>query len=581
MRLKSQIFQLHHITYKELKKRAQALCEEGTPELQEYIKNHKRLTKRQFTISSLKELFSSINQSSIIFVGDFHTFELNTKNYLRLARHFHEKKMRFALALEMVSASNQTSVDKYLQKKISELQFLQEIDYSRSWHFPWSHYKGIFELAKKSDIPIVALNSKGSIRNRDENAAEILAQYHLQNPDIKILILFGELHIFPNKLPRVLLKLLKSLKSLKLLTSIKKTTIIHQNLDEISDKLYSNNIKNAVIKFNFSGPDSGPEHEIETQEFSIQNSLPWTKYESMLYWFENYEEDPAFDIHQYIIEHGMKLFGDNAATKFLSICKQIIKSLRLEHLLVGDDNFLENFNIYDHSGRDYIENIICNLGNHRQKKLINHLFHAGHPFHISEKNIYYSAYYSINRLSYLVGLHLFVLFSKYLKINTDIFASNTSTVSIFFFFLQQETIAYFCSKLINPHRRCDRDKEIVYGRRDIQQDFSSQQSRRIAISNDLTLDKLDKILKNNENNNKNNNENKNDSNREKINICSVFDVAKVLGNVYGDMLFEQSSELEYQESVQLINNTLFSHQFTLSDLQLLHNLHNLHNFKRP
>ena len=43
-------------------------------------------------------------------------------------------------------------------------------------------------------------------------------------------------------------------------------------------------------------------------EFCIVSAPPWVKYESMVYWYENLCDDPDFDIHEYIIENGKKIF---------------------------------------------------------------------------------------------------------------------------------------------------------------------------------------------------------------------------------------------------------------------------------
>ena len=140
-----------------------------------------------------------------------------------------------------------------------------------------------------------------------------------------MLILFGELHIYPNKIPQLVSQKIKDIKQ----------TIIHQNLDEVFWKLNTmdqvGGWGDKIVKFN-------------SQEFCLQTSMPWIKYESMIYWYENLCEDPEFDLHQYIIETGSKLFSSNIQDNFLLILQKITNQLNLD----VTDSELEDFNLYDH-----------------------------------------------------------------------------------------------------------------------------------------------------------------------------------------------------------------------------------------
>ena len=72
-----------------------------------------------------------------------------------------------------------------------------------------------------------------------------------------------------------------------------------------------------IIKFNSS-------------EFSLQSAPPWLKYESMLYWYEHLVEDPDFDIHNYIIETGKKVFNHEVQDNFFDLVKLILSSLNIK-----------------------------------------------------------------------------------------------------------------------------------------------------------------------------------------------------------------------------------------------------------
>ena len=163
------------------------------------------------------------------------------------------------ICLEFVSQDDQIYIEQFLNEQITEREFLESINYKDSWRFPWNHYKDFFELSKKNNFKIYGLNSEGSLSERDKSAARSISKLHQHNPDSQIFVLFGELHIFPDKLPKDVEELTPS--------EIDQV-IIHQNIDEI----YWQQIEKS--------PSQRPESSIVKildNEFSLQNSPPWVK----------------------------------------------------------------------------------------------------------------------------------------------------------------------------------------------------------------------------------------------------------------------------------------------------------------
>ena len=195
---------------------------------------------------------------------------------------------------------------------------------------PWIH-TSFFELARKNNFRIIALNSEGTIAQRDYKAAEVINQ-HIPDENQYLFILFGELHILPDKLPKKVRE--KSAKKFK-------DIIVHQNLENLYWNIYEQSeqdaAKSLVVKFS-------------DYEFSLQNSPPWIKYESMIYWYENLCDDPEFDLHEYIIETGLKSFNGNIYENFFYLCKKLNSTLDLNL----EKEELENFNIYDHQSLDIV-----------------------------------------------------------------------------------------------------------------------------------------------------------------------------------------------------------------------------------
>jgi hypothetical protein len=424
--LKSEIIKLRQKIYKNLKSKALGYEGGKSQELKKYQKDQSKFSMRPFFPSDIDELTNQVNNSRIIYLGDFHTFDQNVRNVLRILKVIINKNNQCIIALEMVDSRFQFYIDTYLDGHLTDLEFLECINYHDSWRFPWTHYKLIFESAKKYNIKVVALNTKGNLKERDKFAAKLIS-HTLQNyPDHQILVLYGELHIAEDKIPRRVLK-----------HNMVNTTIIHQNLDEVYWKQIEENQSYKIVKFS-------------DYEFCINSAPPWIKYESMIYWYENLCDDPDFDIHEYIIENGKKIFSEDTHENFFHICKELIEAIKIDFLV----SELEDFNLVDHSALENIEEKISEY-NQVLRRFYENLIYTGQSFRLPDQKTFYCSSYSMNRIAYLAGVHIYHYFLNENGLNAfDILMSKKSNQK-FFHLTLESLFGYFFSKVINPHRKCE------------------------------------------------------------------------------------------------------------------------------
>ena len=429
--MKSQILKLRKKIYQNLKAKASSY-ETRSKELISYYADQEKFSKRSFTECSIRSVKDRVLESDLFFIGDFHTFDQNIRNVLRIMKVILSEENECILALEMIDSEYQLQLDAYMEGHLTDLEFLESINYHNSWRFPWTHYKLIFELAKEHNIKVIALNTKGSLSKRDKHSSEIIANYSIENPESKILVLYGELHITKNKMPAILKKSCPNLKQV----------IIHQNLDEVYWKLVKTGKEQGLVSFS-------------DDEYCIISAPPWVKYESMIYWYENLCDDPEFDIHEYIIEKGKKIFSEDTSENFYAICEDIVSHLNLEI----DEDYLEDFNLYDHTNLAFIEKKLeLNL----KPSLISfyqYLIETNRSFRLPSNATFYCSSYSMNRISYLAGIHIFHLFNTQSLTPVDVLNSK-SKQNKFFLFVFENMFGYFFSKIINPHRKCEMYKDI-------------------------------------------------------------------------------------------------------------------------
>lgn len=419
-----------------MKKKAMSYEGEQSNEFKKYHRDQRKSAKRTFDISDLKDLLKSIQRSDLVFLGDFHSFDQSSRNMERLLRNLVKTKSRkLALGVEFVHIEFQNAINQYLDNLITEYEFLEAINYHESWRFPWNHYRFFFQMAKKNNLKVIALNSTGSLSERDHTAADIISDFHAENPETTLLVLFGELHIVPDKLPKLVCDRIPDAEY----------TIIHQNLDEVYWKTMEegHHEENQIVRFN-------------DDEFSLQTSPPWVKYESMIYWYENLVEDPEFEIHEYIMDTGLMAFNSSVPENFLYISEKVSDALSLD-IPVSE---LEDFNLYDHSRLEYMLDTVEGLEKSSLRTFYKKLLTRGRSFKVPFKSILYCPSYSINRLSFLAGIHIqnIVMQNKDSKHEHVLESGNKG--DIFLYFIYKMCMAYFSSKIINPYRKCNLYKDI-------------------------------------------------------------------------------------------------------------------------
>lgn len=435
--IKSKIYKLRKKIFNNIKAKAYGYEGEVSKDLKRYQRDQKKYSKRSFKKSNFGQLKQRVSSADIIYLGDFHTFDQNIRNVLRLLKVLISEKSQCIIALEMVDAKFQLYIDTYLQGYITDLEFLESINYHDSWRFPWTHYKLIFELAKEHSIKIIGINTQGNLIQRDVFAATTCQRAIENNPDHKLLVLYGELHIGPDKIPLLVKNKLPTIKHV----------IIHQNLDEVYWHQIEKDQKCEIVKFS-------------NEEFCINSAPPWIKYESMVYWYENLSNDPDFDIHEYIIENGKKTFSDDVSDNFLHMCNQIISALKLDISL----DELENFNLKDHSSLEFVEDKIYEIKANNVRNYYHYLIETSQSFCLASRQIYYCSSYSMNRLAYLSGVHILHYYLSKNQIDTLRILKSTSSEK-FVLMTFEKVYAFFFSKVINPHRKCEMYQDLMRHKR--------------------------------------------------------------------------------------------------------------------
>lgn len=363
---------------------------------------------------SKAELYEGLAEANLVLMGDFHALQQSQRAHLRILRDWPQGQP-LVLAVEFFQARHQRYVDAYLRGKINEKTFLEKVAWSKTWGFPWEHYKPIVDWAIKHKIPIFGINwglrqtKIHSIKTRENFSAICLRKIYRRYPQHKLMVIYGDLHLSKGQLPSALRKQV----------GLKKARI--QKVFQNDEALY------------FHALNRGLEHKLEyirlrSGDFCVQSVPPWVKWQSYLFFLENtYDrqiDDWDGDVDH--TDHVAKLVGFLGAE-----FKANLKDLSLAVYTAEDTH------LYSRMRQEL---------SRKQWKVVQQWIANQRSFYLPELDVGYLGRVTVNHTAALAGEWVHAFLSK----RKSLFVDGTKD------FERQiwiQSMAYFGSKIINHKRK--------------------------------------------------------------------------------------------------------------------------------
>lgn len=379
------------------------------PEVLRLQKAMDRLTEANWGRISGSVFEKRIRQAKIVFWGDFHGVRQFQRTVIKTwEKIWTESQPReFALGLECLPIEKQKWVDQFLNHEISETDFLEKVKWEQVWGFPWDHYRPLFLLAREKGFDILALNdirADATLNAREKKAIRKIREYLSEKPQATLWVLFGEYHLLPSRLP----KLIKPIE--------KKIQVVLQN----SDPLY--------FRFIPRGSGVAPSFlSLKDNYLCLQNVAPWIKWQSYLLLLETqleYDLDEGLEVSDHVIQVA-KTLADEMQWKFQAHWFQTFRT---------DDHALwQKMRQEDLGTRRLMERFL-------QEELSFMSFKGGWS---------YLSRLSVNEVGALAFLILWQHNHHHLAWPQSKTLQRSDWMQLIWIF----SFAYFGSKLLNPHRR--------------------------------------------------------------------------------------------------------------------------------
>lgn len=392
-----------------------------SPEIKRYYEAYKREFRGEPAPSSKEILLKECLRANIVLLGDYHTFPQSQKTALRLLREIVDPGHELMLCLEMIPSSKQDALDEYMSGRLDDDEFLKSIDYAAAWGFPWQNFKPLLAFAKEHNIPVIALNRESdALDARDLHAAELLAAVAEARPKAKLFVIYGDLHLARNHIPKKLKAALaaRGLQKCRVLT-------VFQNSESLYWKLARQGLAHGVNVV-----------ELGRRRFCIMNAAPWVKLLSYLEWAESAAVHDAEDelepnLHELAHER-LRNLSEALGLSLPSGTDFTIQTL-------GDFSFLNRLTRDFALSREEAKTVkLLVLGNRS-------------AFVPSQKTVYLPSA-TINALNEGVAAIFYAALSGYSLIPYD-------AREHFFQATIASALAYFGSKVLNHKRKCDMEDD--------------------------------------------------------------------------------------------------------------------------
>src|SRR5271165_2962715 len=203
------------------------------------------------SVLDAEQIQSSIREADVVLVGDYHALPAAQRCAASLLEQRALAGDRpVVLGLETIFARDQHIVDEWWRREIDEEEFRQRIRFDLDWGYDWTPFYELLVTARDHAEAIYGLDCmpRDDLRKigaRDRHAAAKIVEIRDRHPNAVIFVLFGESHLAPSHLPRILREESPESKVLTVLQNI--DALYWRAAGERADKIEGVRVSDDVI----------------------------------------------------------------------------------------------------------------------------------------------------------------------------------------------------------------------------------------------------------------------------------------------------------------------------------------------
>jgi hypothetical protein len=191
-----------------------------------YLREFNQAFRNYDSLLDSQQLQNALHAADIVLIGDYHALP----GAQRYAASLLEQRALagdrpVVLGIETIFARDQHILEEWWRREIDENELRQRIRFDLDWGYDWAPFHELLVATRDHGEGIYGLDcmpreNLRKIGARDRHAAAKVAEIRERHPNAAIFVLFGESHLAPGHLPRVLHKELPGAKILTVLQNV-------------------------------------------------------------------------------------------------------------------------------------------------------------------------------------------------------------------------------------------------------------------------------------------------------------------------------------------------------------------------
>jgi uncharacterized iron-regulated protein len=238
--------QLHALAGVEREIRAQ-----DTHNRRKYLREYGDAFRTYDSLLDSPQIQNAMQAADVVLIGDYHALPAAQRYAASVVEQRALSGGRpVVLGVETIFARDQHIVDEWWRREIDESELRQRIRFDLDWGYDWTPFFELLATARDHAEGIYGLDCMPredlrKIGARDRHAAAKIAEIRQRHPNAAVFVLFGESHLAPGHLPRVLHEEMPGTRVLTVLQNV--DALYWRAAGERSDKVEAVRVREDVL----------------------------------------------------------------------------------------------------------------------------------------------------------------------------------------------------------------------------------------------------------------------------------------------------------------------------------------------
>ena len=174
-----------------------------------YLRDFSQAFRSYDRLIDAQQVHEELKAADIVLIGDYHALPAAQRYAASLVEQRALVGDRpVVLGVETIFARDQHILDEWWRREIDEGELRQRIRFDIDWGYDWAPFHELLVMARDHAEAVYGLDAMPredlrKIGARDRHASAKLAEIRERHPEAVIFVLFGESHLAPGHLPRV------------------------------------------------------------------------------------------------------------------------------------------------------------------------------------------------------------------------------------------------------------------------------------------------------------------------------------------------------------------------------------------